>query len=412
MKRAVESLLLLFVVGTTLTAADWPAWRGPTGQGHSEEKNVPLKWGGKAQENVKWNVPLTNPGNSTPIISGDNIFLTQANKDGSERSLICFARTDGKVRWQKDVTYSEKEKNWGGISYTNASAVTDGERVVVSFGSAGMYCYDLEGKELWKRTDLGKWEHEFGSGASPVLHGDLVILWCGPNKNPKDRNFLLAADKKTGKTVWEHDEKDGSWGTPIITQVDGKDQIILGMGPHLKGFEPKTGKELWVCKGLTSYVYTSPLYAKDVVVGMSGYGGDAIAVKLGGAGDITKDRLWLHKKPASQRVGTGVIVGEHCYMIDENAVAHCYELTTGTDLWKDEAKLKGTTWGSMVHADGRLYLLMRNGDTLVLAANPKFELLATNSLGAGENTNSSVAISNGQVFIRTFKSLWCIKTNR
>ncbi|MCI0701062.1 MAG: PQQ-like beta-propeller repeat protein [Planctomycetia bacterium] len=411
MKRTLASLLLMTGV-TALTAADWPAWRGPTGQGYCEEENVPLKWGGKTQENVKWKVPLANQGNSTPIVWGDNIFLTQANKGGSERSLLCFARADGKLRWQKDVPYGEKEKNWNQSWYANASPVTDGERVVVSFASAGMYCYDFDGKELWKRTDLGKWEHEFGSGSSPVLYGDLAILWCGPNKNPKDRNFLLAVDKKTGKTIWEHDEKQGSWGTPIITKVDGKDQLVLGMGPHLKGFDPTTGKELWLCKGLTSYVYTSPLVANGVAVGMSGYGGDAIGVKLGGTGDITKDRLWLHKKPATQRVGSGIILGDHIYMVDENAVPHCYELKTGNDLWKDEAKFKGTTWGSMVHADGRLYILMRSGETIVLAANPKFEILATNSLGGGENTNSSIVISNGQIFIRTFKHLWCIEQKR
>src|SRR5262249_10517082 len=272
MKWIFASVVLLIGIAT-LRATDWPAWRGPTGQGFCDEKNVPLNWSNK--ENVKWKVPLANPGNSTPIVWGDSIFLTQANKGGSERSLLCFARGDGKMRWQKDVSYSEKEKNWNDTWYANASPETDGERVVVSFASAGMYCYDFAGKELWKRTDLGKWEHSFGSGSSPVIYGDLAILWCGPNES-KGRNFLLAVDKKTGTTVWEHDEKDGSWGTPLITLVDGKDQLILGMGPHLKGFEPKTGKELWVCKGLTSYVYTSPLYGKGVVVGMSGYGGDSI----------------------------------------------------------------------------------------------------------------------------------------
>lgn len=409
MKRTALSPLLLFIASTPLTAADWPAWRGPTGQGHCDEKDVPLTWGNK--DNVKWKVPLAYQGNSTPIVWKDHIFVTQANKGGSERSLLCFARADGKLRWQKDVAYTEKERNWNESWYANASPVTDGERVVVSFGSAGMYCFDFEGKELWKRTDLGKWEHQFGNGSSPVLYDDLAILWCGPNET-KGRNFLLAVDKKTGKTVWEHDEKVGSWGTPLITKVDGKDQLLLGMGPHLKGFDPKSGKELWVCTGLTSYVYTSPLFGNGVAVGMSGYGGDSIAVKVGGTGDITTDRLWLHKKPASQRVGSGVIVGEHVYMIDENMVPHCYELTTGKDLWADVARGKGGAWGSMVHADGRLYLLMNNGQTLVLAAKPKYEELATNILGPGEQTNSSLAISNGQVLIRTFKNLWCIEARR
>jgi outer membrane protein assembly factor BamB len=421
MHRILAALVLLTATCAT-TAADWPAWRGPTGQGHSEEKNLPLKWGGKAQENVKWKVPLAYQSNSTPVIWGDNIFLTQANKGGSERSLLCLARADGKVRWQKDVSYSEKEKNWNESWYANASPATDGERVVVSFGSAGVYCYDFEGKELWKRTDLGKWEDDFGNAASPVLYDDLVIQWCGPNRT-KGRNFLLAMEKKTGKTVWEHDESFGSWSTPLITKVDGKDHLIVGQSRdvknqpeakwgYLKGFDPKTGKELWKCQGLNSYVYTSPLAGNGVAVGMSGFGGSAFAVKLGGSEDITKDRLWMHPRPATQRVGSGVIVGEHVYMIDENAVQHCYELKTGNDLWKDEGRLKGTTWGSMVHADGRLYLLMRNGETLVLAASPKFEILATNSLGAGEQTNSSIAISNGQIFIRTFKHLWCIEQKR
>ena len=133
-----------------------------------------------------------------------------------------------------------------------------------------------------------------------------------------------------------------------------------------------------------------------------------LAVKLGGTGDITRDRLWMHPRPATQRVGSGAIVGEHVYMIDENAVVHCYELKTGNDLWKDEPRQKGLTWGSMVHADGRLYVLMRNGETLVLAAKPKFEILATNSLGAGEQTNSSPVISNGEIFLRTHRHLWCI----
>jgi outer membrane protein assembly factor BamB len=421
MKRALPALALLVAAATTLAAADWPAWRGPTGQGHCAEKNVPLKWG--AKENVKWKVPLAHPGNSTPVIWGDSVFVTMATKGGGERSLYCFARADGKVRWQRDVAYAEKERNWDANWYANASPATDGERVVVSFGSAGMYCYDLDGKELWKRTDLGKFEHPFGNASSPVIYGDLVILWCGVNENAKDRNYLLAVEKKTGKTVWQQDESFGSWSTPLVVTVDGKDQLLVGYSRDvkaqpeanwgsLKGFDPKTGKELWSCRGLNSYVYASPLYANGVAVATSGFGGSALAVKLGGSGDITKDRLWMHPKPATQRVGSGVVVGEHVYMADEGGAPHCYELKTGTDLWKDEEKLKGITWGSMVHAEGRLYLLMRNGDTVVLAAKPAFELLATNALGAGENTNSSIAISNGQVFIRTNKHLWCVEAKK
>lgn len=404
MTRTVALLLFLTTFGSVLPAADWPAWRGPTGQGFCEEKNVLLKWSNK--ENVKWKVPLAHQGNSTPVVWGDRIFLTQANMGGTVRSLLCLARADGKVLWQKDVAYPDKEKNWNNSWYCNASPAVDGERVVVSFASAGMYCFDHEGKELWKRTDLGAWEHKFGNGASPVLYEDLVILWCGPNEG-KGRNFLLAAKKKTGETVWEHNEKEGSWGTPLITKVEGQDQLLLGMGPNLKGFEPRTGKELWRCEGLTSYVYTSALYGNGVAVAMSGYGGAGMAVKLGGSGDITKDRLWRHPRN-TQRVGSGMIIGDHVYMMEENGVPHCYELKSGEEVWKVEKRPGSTTWGSMVHAEGRLYVLMRNGETLVFAASPKYELLAANTLGPGESTNSTLVISNGELFIRTFKHLWCI----
>jgi len=397
--------LLLVVNVAALRAEDWPAWRGPTGQGVSSEKNVVVKW--SDNENVKWKIPLAHQGNSTPVVSGDKIFLTQADKDGHTRSLICFARGDGQKLWQQDISYPENEKNWDPNWYCNASPATDGERVVVSFGSAGVYCFNFEGKELWKRTDLGKWEHAFGNGSSPVLYGDLAIQWCGPN-DPPGRNFLLAMNKKTGETVWEHKEAAGSWGTPIITRVKDQDQLLLSTVPHLIGLNPQSGKELWHCDGLNKFVYTSPLAGNGIGVAMSGYTGAAFAARLGGTGDITKDRLWLH--PVNiQRVGSGLIVGDHLYIVEENGVPHCYELTTGDEVWNVKKRPSaGTTWGSMVHADGRLYVLMRNGSTLVFAANPKYELLATNSLGTGVATNSSLAISNGDIFIRTFQHLWCI----
>lgn len=417
MKTSMAAVLLLVATGSTALADNWPAWRGPTGQGFCEEKGILVTWSDK--ENVKWKIPLEHQGNSTPVIWGDKIFLTQANTDGQQRSLLCLNRADGKLLWQRNVEYAEKERNWNPNWYANASPATDGKHVVVSFASAGMYCYDFEGNELWKRTDLGGvWEHAFGSGASPVLYGDRAILWVGPNE--KGRNYLLAVNKASGETVWEKDQSYGSWSTPLITKVNGQDQMLLGYSKDVKnappdktgflyGFDPKDGEELWRCQGLSSYVYTSPLFGNGVAVQMSGYGGSAIGVKLGGSGDITADRLWEHPRN-TQRVGSGMVVGDHVYIVDENGVPKCYELQSGEEVWKVEKRPGGgTTWGSMVHADSRLYVLMRDGSTLVFAASPKYELLATNSLGRGEETNSSPAISNGEIFIRTFKHLWCIR---
>lgn len=414
MIRILASFSVL-VLGAFAIADDWPAWRGPTGQGYCSETKLPLKWSDK--ENVKWKVALPEVGNSTPIIWKDKIFLTMAKKDGNLRSLLCLARADGKVLWQKDIEYPDKERNWTRDWYANSSPTTDGERVIVSFGSAGMYCYDFKGDLLWKRTDLGKWTHSFGNSSSPVLYKDLCILWCGPNDGAKTGNQLLAVKKTTGETVWETHEKLSSWGTPIIVQIDGKDELLYCPTHQLKSVDPMTGKENWHCEGLMEYVYTSPLYSSKhkIAVAMSGYQKSALAVKITGSAVYTKaDLLWHHPRN-DQRVGSGVIVGDHVYIYEENggAIANpigpkCYELATGKEVWQLEKKFGGNNWGSMVHADGRLYVLTRDGTTYVFKADPKFEVLAINHLSKGESTNSSPAISNGEIFLRTNRHLWCI----
>jgi outer membrane protein assembly factor BamB len=396
--------LVLSCAASASYADNWPAWRGADGQGQCREQNLPLKW--STTENVKWKVPMPHDGNSTPAIWGDKLFVSQANQGGTIRSLMCLARADGQLLWKKDVAFAEKESTHGTNPYCSASPAVDGERVIVSHGSAGMYCYDFAGKELWKK-DLGKLEHTWGNASSPVLHGNLAILWCGPGT----RQFLLAVDKATGEKVWEHTEPGGkngfygSWSTPIIAKVGGRDQLVLSVPRKVKGFDPKDGKELWSCDGLTDLVYTSPLYGDGVVVAMSGYGGAGLAVKVGGAGDITGDRLWHHPRN-TQRVGSGVVLGEHVYILEENGTPHCYELKTGQEVWKVGQRPSATSWGSMLAADGRLYVLNQNGDTVVFAASPKYELLATNRLG--ERSNASIAVSNGELFIRTYKHLWCI----
>jgi outer membrane protein assembly factor BamB len=422
MMRTTSALVSLCLLAAPAVADNWPGWRGPTGQGQCPEKNLPLKW--SAKENIRWKVPLPDEGCSTPVIWGDKVFLTQArdktlwppkpNSGGpavaEKRGLLCFARADGKLMWEEYVTYKEKESTHPTNPFCSASPAVDGERVVVSFGSAGMYCYDLAGKQLWK-YDTGIMEHQWGNASSPIVYGDLVILWCGPGEN----QTLVAVDKKTGIKVWEHKEPGGdgkkyigSWCTPIIVQVNGKDQLLLSVPKRLIGFDPKTGHELWHCKGLGDLVYSSPLVADGMAVALAGFGGAGLAVKLGGTGDITKDRVWHHTKGNPQRIGSGVIIGEHLYMPSADGAPQCFELKTGKEIWKEQIEKRpgDGAWGSMVHADGRLYLTDRSGTTQVFAANPKYELLAVNRLG--EHTDGSIAISDGMIFIRTFKQLWCI----
>jgi outer membrane protein assembly factor BamB len=322
--------------------------------------------------------------------------------------------------WKVGTTYPEIELTHETNPDCSASPVTDGERVIASFGSAGVYCYDLDGKEIWHR-DLGKQTHIWGNAASPIIHGDLCILNFGPG----ERTFLIALHKKTGETVWQVDEPGGhsgekkpgetantwigSWTTPIVIDATGREELIMIFPKRICALDPKSGREFWTCGGLNPLVYTSPLFAEGIVVGMGGFNGSAAAVKPGGIEDVTQThRLWQHPR-TKQRIGSGVIHDGHIYIHNDPGVAECFELKTGKLVWEERLRgpeANGTSWSSMVLAEGRLYVINQGGDTFVLKASPKFELLSTNSLG--ETAMSSLATSDGEIFIRTYKNLWCI----
>lgn len=425
MASLLRPLLILGLLAGPLRADNWPAWRGPDGQGHSPERDLPTHW--SRTENVRWKTALSSEGNSSPIVWGDRVFVTQASEkvdwppvpnagglaSARKRSLLCFDRGNGKLLWQRDTIYEAKESTHPTNPFCSASPVTDGERVIASFGSAGLVCYDLSGKELWRR-DLGKLEHIWGNASSPILYKDLVILWCGPGV----RQFLLAVRKSDGGTVWEHSEPGGaygsdhnwvgSWSTPIVARVGDYDELILGVPEKVKGFDPLTGEELWSCAGLGKLVYTSPVIsANGIVVAMSGFQGPDLAVRAGGHGDVTKThRLWQHSAKIPQRIGSPVIVGGHAYILNDNGVAQCIDLKTGEDLWNQRRVSSGSTWGSMMAAGGRLYVTNKAGETFILAASPTYELIAKNTLG--ETVLSSMAVADGELFLRTYKHLWCI----
>jgi outer membrane protein assembly factor BamB len=411
MTRYLQALLLVVACSGFTLAGNWPGWRGPDGNGLSPEDEVPLTW--SRTDNVRWKTPLPEPGHSSPVVWDNRVILTQALENGKRRAVVCFDRSDGKLLWQKETPFEGKESIHKTSTYCAATPVTDGERIIASLGSAGMVCYDFAGKEHW-RKDLGKLEHIWGNASSPILYGDLAILWCGPG----ERQFLLAVNKADGKTVWEHPEPGGSagadgnwigsWTTPLIARVGDHDELILGVPEKVKGFDPKTGTESWSCAGLGKLVYTSPVISADgVVVAMGGFHGPALAVKAGGKGDVTKtNRLWQHTTKNPQRIGSPVLVGEHAYILNEQGLAQCLDVHTGEDLWKKDGVSKTPTWGSMVSAAGRLYVTDQAGDTYVLAASPRFDLLAKNSLE--ETVMATPAIAGGEIFIRTHQHLWCI----
>jgi outer membrane protein assembly factor BamB len=400
------------------SAGNWPAWRGEEGTGVATENNLPLRW--STNQNVRWHAPLAERGNSTPIVWQQHVFITQS--DGLRRTVMCFDRANGKLLWQTGPAFAEPETTHETNPLCSSSPVTDGERVIAWFGSAGLYCYDLDGKELWHRN-LGAQRHIWGWGSSPILHKNLCILNFGPGIP----SFLLAVNKLTGKTIWTVNEPNadtgekkpgqdkptwvGSWSTPIMIEAAGREELLLSWPKRVVAFEPKTGKELWTCAGLNPLAYTSPLYDKgeNIVVAMGGFMGMALAVQAGGTGDVTESRrLWHHPK-TKQRIGSGAIYDGHVFILNDPGVAECFELKTGKAIWEERLKgpaAKSDNWSSLVRAGDKLYAINQGGDAFVLKASPKFEVLATNSLG--ETTIASIAPSHGELFIHTHKSLWCI----
>lgn len=374
---------------------------------------MPLEW--SAAKNVKWKVKLPGPGNSTPIVWEDKVFVSCAESDGAVCSLMCFDRNTGQELWKRSATPPGKQLTHGTNPYCASSPVTDGKAVYVWQDSAGLFVYDLDGKELW-RKDLGKFEHIWGTASSPVLYKDLVILSAGPGLNA----FVVAMNKNTGDEVWrvtlpgmvseKVEEYRGSWSTPVLYEFDGQMQMILMLPERLVALDPATGKEIWFCRGLGKLTYTSALVSDDVIVAMSGFHGPSMAVKTGGQGDVTDThRLWLNEgnKLNPQRVGSGVLVGGYVYILNEPGHAWCLDPKTGERNWEEE-RLTGTSWCSMVFAAGRLYATTERGETVVLEPNPQeCKILARNQVN--ELTRASLAISGSQVFQRTYENLYCFE---
>lgn len=419
--RAAFILLAVALFEGVNRADNWPEWRGPTRDGVTTERDLPMEW--SATENVKWKTPLPDRGNSTPIVWDGRIFVTQAIEDQGQRLLLCFDRQNGNLLWQKGTIYAEKEESHEVNPPCSSSPATDGERVVAWFGSAGIFCYDFSGKELWKR-DLGKQRHEWGYASSPIIHNGLVILNFGPG----ERSFLVALDKKTGEEKWRVDVEErhykerndgyggqatgvnGSWSTPIIVPVEGRDELVITLPDKMSGFDPQTGREIWHVRGLNPLIYTSPVYGEGLVVGNGGFHGPDMVVKPGGEGDVTPARkLWEGGRTAN-RLGSAVIKDGRFFLVTMPGVVECIEMKTGKKVWEERARGKGPnndSWSSMVLSGDRIYLLNQSGDTIILRAAPDFEILKVNSIG-NERCNASMVVSDGDLFIRTHKNLWCI----
>ncbi|MAG94036.1 MAG: serine/threonine protein kinase [Planctomycetaceae bacterium] len=419
MSATLQMLLLGLILSggpRLLNAGDWPAFRGPAGNGLSDESGLPAKW--SPSENVKWKVALPAGGNGSPIVSGGRGFTTYAEDKGRERSLVCYDRRDGRELWGRTVKVDRAYPTHNTNPYAGSTPVADGKHVVVWHSSGGLYCYDFAGREVWKR-DLGEFIHMWGYGTSPVLHEGRVLLHSGPGR----RVFMAALSLETGKTVWEQVEPQegngernpdnkymGSWSAPLLANVAGKWQVIVGWNTRVVGYDVNTGAILWTCDGLRGrkgdLCYSTPLVADDTCVVFGGFNGPAFAFKLGGTGDVSDTKLWA-TEPSPQSIGSGVFLGKHIYRPNAGGptTIECLEAETGKVLWSQKA---GTYWSSIVSGDGHLYVTSQSGTTTVFEPSPDgFKKIAVNALG--ERTNSTPALSDGNIFLQTYEHLYCIE---
>jgi outer membrane protein assembly factor BamB len=462
----IPSLIVILIAAQAVprisAAENWPTWRGAEGIGVSTDREVPLTWSDK--ENVRWRVPLPDRGNSTPVVWGDRLFVTQATDKGRRRSVMCLGRADGKLMWQSGMNYAQREPTNGQNPYCSSSPITDGDRVIAFFGSPGLYCYDMDGHELWHR-EFGRVDSWHGSGSSPIIYGDLCILNFGPGTHAA----LIACDKKTGEVKWTAtpprkfvgfgwppaealklpdqpatqavDDKNepagkpptkgrefadamwqadptgrggfmGSWSTPIIWHGQGHDELIVVHPTQVSGYNPTTGEELWKCTGLPDQAFASPALGDHVLVatGHVMIGGTIVtAVRLGGKGDVTDTRrLWQLRLP-KECIGSPVVCDGRAYLVTDFGTVVCLDLKTGKKLaekrFSAEASRSGS-WSSLVLVQGKLLCTDQSGEVFIIKSTPELEGVTVNSIGE-EITCASPAISDGELFLRTYQSVWC-----
>jgi len=403
MNRSSLPAALIWILATCAWAGEWPCWRGPHGDGVSEETNVPVRWSGT--ENVAWKVAIPGQGHSSPIVWGDRVFVTTYVEQGDKRVLLCLERGSGKTLWEKTVLTAKPEKKNGLNSYASGTPATDGRRVWVAFLQAPdivVVCYDMEGKELWRKSP-GTFASVHGFCSSPVPYKDTIILNCDQDAPA----WIVAFDKATGAVVWRIDRpnRTRSYCTPTIFQAAGKPQMVLSGSKCVASYDPDTGKPHWLVDGPTEQFVAGVVYADNMFFITGGFPElHILGIRPDGAGNVTATHIaWRDTKGVSY-VPSPIVHDKYFFVVSDRGLASCFEAKTGRRMWQE--KLGRHHSASAVSANGNLYFLDDDGKMFVLKAGPEFGLVACNDLG--EECYASPAISRGNILIRASGNLYCI----
>ncbi len=381
-------------------AGYWSRWRGPSGQGLVADGSYPDTW--SATENVLWKKRVPGRGNSSPIVWRDRIFLTTAYDDGRRASVLAFQRADGHQLWETFVTSARGGASHEKNGHASATPATDGERLYVSFGGHGLIAVDLNGAIVWQR-DIGPMDAYHGTAGSPLVYKDRVILY----QDQFADSFIAAFDARTGRTLWRTSRNANvGWGTPVAIRAGDHDEIVVNGQRTVFAYDPDTGRELWRCSGSNDEVIPTPVVGHGMVFCSSGRAGPTLAIRPGGRGDVTGSHLAWSSPRGSPFVPSPILYGAHLYMVNDMAsIVTCLDAVTGRTLWQGRigiAQREGFS-ASPVAIDGKVFFTNDDGETFVLRAGPKFELLHVNQIG--EATLASPALVDGRWYVRTDRSL-------
>lgn len=394
----MKALLFLFLSTQTLFQ-DWPEFRGPTGQGHSDERGLPLTW--SETKNVRWKTAIPGRGWSSPAIQGDRVWLTTATEEGKSLRAICVDRNTGAILQNVEVF---RLKSTGPLHAKNSLAsptpVLEGDRVYLHFGAHGTACLTQSGEIIWKtRLDYDNGQH--GPGGSPVIYDDLLIVSC----DGEQTQYVAALDKLTGKVRWrKYRQGAQAYTTPLIVRLPTGDQVISPGAFRAVSYDPRSGKELWqVSYGDGFSNVPRPVYGDGLVFICTGFMQPSLlAVRLDGRGDVTKSHVAWTVKRGAPLTPSPILVGSELYMISDNGVASCVDAKTGATHW--QVRLGGNHSASPIYADGRIYFLSEEGESVVIAPGKQFKELARNQLNG--QTLASMAVSAGSIFARSQTHLY------